>query len=374
MSIQKEPPRSQQPNCPQEPKPPFPYEVQNVRYENKAAGITLAGTLTFPREQGPFPAVILIAGMGPNDRDYTMSNHKLFLVLADYLTRQGIAVLRFDKRGVGQSTGIFDTTLTSADFARDVEAGIAYLKTRPEINAQQIGLVGHSEGGLIASMVAAGSKDVAFVILMAGVLATKIADAVELTALQLRADGASKDFLAYDRALRTQLLSIVTQEPDAAKAKKELFALIEHHWQMLPEATRKEATKLPFAITQENAADTVAMLNSPWYRFYLSYDLTSVLKKLTIPVLAMAGGHDWVASPSIVFPIMKKALKQASNKDFILRELPNLNHWLQTCATGALAEYGMGEETMATVALQTMAKWIEERNKKLLISKKRHKE
>ena len=152
---------------PQEPKKPYPYIEEEVVYENKEAEITLAGTLTLPPGKSSFPAVLLITGSGPQDRDETVYGHYPFLVLADYLTRQGVAVLRVDDRGVGESTGDFSQA-TSEDFASDVLAGIGYLKTRKEINPEQIGLIGHSEGGLIAPMVAIKSPDVAFIILMAG--------------------------------------------------------------------------------------------------------------------------------------------------------------------------------------------------------------
>jgi len=152
---------------PQEPKKPYPYLEEEVFYENKEAKITLAGTLTLPSQEGLFPVVLLITGSGPQDRDEAIAGHRPFLVLADYLTRQGIAVLRVDDRGVGRSTGDFSPA-TSEDFASDVLAGIAYLKTRKEINPKKIGLIGHSEGGIIAPMVAVKSPDVAFIVLMAG--------------------------------------------------------------------------------------------------------------------------------------------------------------------------------------------------------------
>ena len=152
---------------PQEPKKPYPYKQEEVNYENKDAGISLVGTLTLPSGGAPFPVVLLISGSGPQDRNETVFNHRPFLILADYLTRQGIAVLRADDRGVGASTGDFSQA-TSEDFASDALAGIAYLKTRKEIKPEQIGLIGHSEGGIIAPMVAVKSPDLAFIVLMAG--------------------------------------------------------------------------------------------------------------------------------------------------------------------------------------------------------------
>jgi hypothetical protein len=212
----------QQPKRPQDPKPPFPYDIQEVSYENKSAGITLSGTLTLPRAQGPFPAVLLIAGMGPVDRNgegyYGL---KPLLVLADYLTRHGIAVLRFDKRGVGKSTGTFDTTVTCPDLADDVLAGIEFLKSCKTINPHQIGLIGHSEGGLVAAMVTAQSNDVAFVILMSGAVVNQTHSLVEHAAFQLRADGATEHMIQHDGLIRAQILDILKTESDTAKAEKQ---------------------------------------------------------------------------------------------------------------------------------------------------------
>jgi len=177
---------------PQEPKKPYPYKEEEVVYENKEAGITLAGTLTLPRQECPFPAVLLISGSGPQDRNETLLGHRPFLVLADYLTRRGIAVLRVDDRGVGESTGNISQA-TSEDFATDVLAGIEYLKNRKEINPMQIGLIGHSEGGFIAPMVAVQSPDVAFIVLMAGTGLTGEEILYLQGELMARAEGASEE-------------------------------------------------------------------------------------------------------------------------------------------------------------------------------------
>src|SRR5258706_3507588 len=152
---------------PQEPKPPFPYETLEVSFENKPAGATLAGTLTLPKGSGPFPCVVMVTGSGPQDRDEALLGHRPFLGIADHLTRHGIAALRYHDRGVAKSTGTF-ATATSDDFAEDALAAIAFLKTRKEGDAKKLGIAGHSEGGLIAPICAAKSKDVAFIVLLAG--------------------------------------------------------------------------------------------------------------------------------------------------------------------------------------------------------------
>jgi len=352
------------PNRPQEPQPPFAYSIQEVTFENTRDSITLAGTLTLPTKQEQSPAIVLIAGMGPNDRDYTMIDHKMFLVIADYLTKKGIAVLRYDKRGVGQSTGTFDTTLTSKEFAQDALAGIAYLKTRDDINHKQIGLVGHSEGGMIAPMVAEHSQDIAFLVLMAGAFATNIDHIIEHIAMQLKADGATDEMITIDRTIRRKLLEIVIQEKDPAIAANQLRKIIDTYLDSLTEDQKKEAETLPFAIKENNAENLIAIFNSPWYRFFFSYDPTSTLKNNTIPTLTINGDLDFIASSKVILPIVTQALKESENSDFTVLELPNMNHWFQTCKTGAMAEYGTIEETISPEVLQLITQWILDRTKR----------
>lgn len=281
-------------NRPQEPKQPYPYHEEEVTFKNTTANITLAGTLTMPRGHGPFLAVLLISGMGPNERDYAMMGHKLFLVLADHLTRHGIAVLRYDKRGVGKSTGTFDTTITSKNFAEDALAGINYLTTRKEINAKHIGVIGHSEGGLIASMVAAQSPEIAFVVLMAPAIAMSIDDIIEHVALQLRADGASKELIALDGPMRRQMLNIAINEPDYAQAAQQMHTVIAQYLKALPEEI--EAEKFHFAIAKSNAEAVISLFNSPWYRYLLASNPITLLKQIAVPVLAINGSHDFITT------------------------------------------------------------------------------
>ncbi len=360
MSNQKQsaqPELGKQPNRPQEPKPPFPYNEEEVSYANPSAGVTLSGTLTLPCAQQLCPAVLLIAGYGRHDRNVTGMGHNYFLVLADYLTRQGIAVLRVDKRGVGKSTGNYDTA-TSQDFASDVQAGVEYLKARQDINPQQIGLVGLSEGGLIASIVASESSGVAFILLMAPAVLSQVGDLLEMTELQLRADGASEEFIKHDRTLRTAVYSIVKGEPNHAVAQKALRDVIANYLAQLPEAQKSEAEKLPFAFTEAKADTLTKTFNSPWYRFFLAYDPTAVLKRIKIPVLVMNGDRDWIVTPQKAFPVLEQCLKEAGNKDYTMLELPNINHMFQSCNTGALMEYATIEETISPSALKAMSEWI----------------
>lgn len=336
----------------------YAYDVQDVSFENKFAGITLAGTLTIPNGVGPFPAVVLISGMGPADRDCNLMQHKLFLVLAEYLTKRGIAVLRYDKRGICKSTGTFDLTVTSEDLAGDVVAGVQFLKTRKEINTKKIGLIGTSEGGIIAPMVAAESKEIAFIVLLVAASATNVEHILEQVALQLCADGASDVLITKDCEMRRQLLTIVKQETNYERAEKQLRAVVSHYLNDLPENYKTESEKYLFSITKVNVDEVLKFFNSPWHRYYLAHNPADTLKKIKIPVLAISGGLDFIAYSRIVLPLIAQALKEAGNTDFTTIEVPNMNHWLQACKTGAMAEYGATKETIVPIVLTTVADWI----------------
>ncbi|MBA3954615.1 alpha/beta fold hydrolase [Candidatus Dependentiae bacterium] len=335
----------------------FSYDEKEVTYENKSAGITLAGTFTAPSSAEKHPAVLLVSGMGAMDRDGTFYGHKPMLMVADYLTKHGICVLRFDKRGVGKSTGTFDLNVTSNDLANDVLAGIEYLKTCPEVNTKQIGLIGFSEGGFISSMVASRSKDVSFIALMSGAVANDIESMVEQSATQLRFDGASPDIIEKDGAIRKQVLEIVTSQTDALKAEKQLRELLDGYWNQLTEQQKSEANTLLFAFSKPKFDAQISTYNSPWYRFYLGYTTTNALSNISVPVLAINGEFDFMP-PRLIFPIIRNAMNKADNKDHTLLELPNLNHAMKTCKTGSIAEYATLEEAISPRVLQAVTDWI----------------
>jgi pimeloyl-ACP methyl ester carboxylesterase len=324
---------------PQNPTKPYPYHDEDVSYENKVQNVTLAATLTLPPGKGPFTAVVLITGSGPQDRDESLLGHKPFLVLSDYLTRQGVAVLRADDRGTAKSTGNF-ATATTADFATDTEAGIAYLKTRPEINPNKIGLIGHSEGGIIAPMIAARNPDVAFIVMMAGsgvpgdqILVAQV-EAID------ESSGKTHEEAVKAAARQRELLTLVETEKDQAVLEKEL----------------KE--KMTGDVPEAQMGGVIRTLTSPWFRYFLTYDPAIALRKVTCPVLAINGEKDTQVPPAQNLPAIRKALEQAGNKHFEVDELPGLNHLLQTARTGSPAEYAQIEETISPVALDKMAGWI----------------
>ena len=325
---------------PQEPKKPYPYRSEDVVYQNKSApGVELAATLTLPQGKGPFPAVVLITGSGPQDRDEALLGHRPFLVLSDYLTRHGIAVLRADDRGVGKSTGNFSTA-TTADFATDTEAGIVYLKTRSEINQNKIGLIGHSEGGVIAPMIAARNHDVAFIVMMAGTGVPGDAVLAEQTKLILLADGAAPAEAEKQKEAELEITALVKQENNPAALEKQI------------------REKLSGQFTEAQLSASAMQMNSPWMRYFITYDPALALSKVACPVLALNGEKDLQVPPKQNLPAIRKALEAGGNKHFEIVELPGLNHLFQTANTGSPNEYARIDETIAPVALETMANWI----------------
>ena len=337
---------------PQEPKKPYPYYEEEVKYENKAAGITLAGTLTLPDGEGLFPAAILISGSGPQDRDEAIVGHRPFLVLADYLTSQGIAVLRFDDRGVGESEGNF-AMATSEDFATDVLAGIAYLKNREEINTEQIGLIGHSEGGLIAPMVAAHSSDVGFIVLMAGPGLRGEEILYLQGALISKVAGISEEEIIRNRRFNERVYTLIKEEENQGIVAEQLYQILMDYFN---ELSKEEKDKIGDIEAYINVQ--MQSLLSPWFRYFLIYDPSPTLSMVKCPVLVINGEKDLQVPPSENLSAIEKALIEGGNKDFIIKEFPGLNHLFQSAETGSPDEYARIEETISPVVLKYISDWI----------------
>ncbi len=318
-----------------------PYISKDVTFTNHAANVTLAGTLTIPNSTGLFPAVLLISGSGPNTRNETVAGHKIFLTIADYLTRHGIVVLRYDKRGVGKSTGNY-AAATTLSFASDALAGVEYLKTVKQVNSSEIGLIGHSEGAEIAPITADRSRDVAFLVMLGGPGVPGYKIILSQLALIDRASGVKKSSVDSALAIESRLLEIVRTEKDSAMAASRLKEIL----------VKEE--KQPSA-----AADAaVAELLSPWYREFLSYDPRPALQKVKCPVLALWGSKDLQVPPAENMPAVRKALREGGNRDFEVVELKGLNHLFQTAKTGSPLEYGMIKEGVSPRALRTITDWI----------------
>ena len=320
---------------PQTPTKPYPYREVEARYDNPTrAGVKLAGTLTLPSGTGPFPAVLLITGSGPQDRDETILEHKPFLVVADDLTRRGIAVLRVDDRGTGGSTGAGQAD-TSVDYASDVDAGLAWLKARSDIDPKRVGLIGHSEGAVIAPMVAAHDPSVAFLVLWAPPAVRGREVVVEQVRGLTLAAGAPPEAVARSVAVQGAILDAIMAAPD-------------------PKAALEEGTKVARAAGIEPSQ--LQSMVRPWYRYFLAHDPKGPLGAVRVPVLALLGGKDIQVTPEQNLEPLRAAL--VSNPKAEIAVLANLNHLFQTAKTGTVDEYGQIEETVAPVALKKIGDWV----------------
>ncbi|SMG12034.1 hypothetical protein SAMN05661096_00462 [Marivirga sericea] len=344
-------------NRPQNPEEPFYYLSKEITFENEAAGIKLAGTLTMPAEGNRFPAVVLISGSGPQDRNEALLGHKPFLVLSDYLTRQGIAVLRFDDRGTAESGGDFNKA-TSADFKTDVAAAVEYLKNRDEIDLDHIGLIGHSEGGLIASMLAAESKDVAFVILMAGpgIRGDKLL--LKQAELIGKAAGMSDADLRKAREFNQGAYDIVVNTINEKTVKEDLKKYLEESVAKNPELASANGLKEQVFVDQ-----ILSQLTSPWMIFFMNYDPAEALRKVNVPLLAIIGEKDLQVPADLNLKAIEKALEAGGNEHYTVKKMPDLNHLFQEAETGAPIEYASIEQTIAPEALNLMSSWILEQLK-----------
>ncbi len=296
------------PPRPQEPKEPYPYLSEDLTFAGGAVGVTLSGTLTRPKEGTRFAAVVLVSGSGPQDRNEELAFHKPFLVWAHTITRAGIAVLRYDDRGTAKSTGSFRGA-TSKDFAMDAASAVAYLRTRKDIDAAKIFVMGHSEGGVIAPMVAAEDTKIAGIVLLAGTAITG------------------------ERILARQLPDLgraagLNEEQAAANAKLGLEKIM-----------------------KEKATD-------PWMAFFWDYDPVPAIKKVKCPVLALNGELDRQVNAKENLAAMELAFRESGNKQTTIKALPNLNHLFQTAKTGSGQEYGNVEETVSPIALEEVTKWL----------------
>ena len=323
-----------------------------MTFENAQAKITLSGTLTLPAKEGNYPAVILITGSGPQNRDGEGAGHKPFLVISDYLTKKGIAVLRYDDRGFGQSTGDFKSG-TSLDFSTDVESAVNYLKTRSEINQDKIGLIGHSDGGMIAPMVAAKSRDVAFIVLLAGPGIQGAKLLVMRQELLAKAMGLSPAEVQESIKWNEKTFEIVSRSKDPQTIKADLTNYVKENPPNIP------SRFIPQGMTREQFfAAGIDELTSPWFIYFLNYDPVPTLEKVTCPVLALNGAKDAQVPSQENLTAISVALKNGGNENVTIKELPNLNHSFQECKTFSLMEHGTLDQTFSPVALAEISNWV----------------
>lgn len=344
---------------PQTPKPPFNYRSEDVEYDNSKRTVHLAGTLTYPSAGSNFPAAILISGSGQQDRDVTLMGHKPFAVIADHLTKLGFAVLRVDDRGKGKSTGEVQKA-TSADFANDVITSLNYLKSRREINPNKIGLIGHSEGGLIAAIVAAERKDIHFVILLAGP-GIKGADLLEEQGEQISfTSGISKEAVAAYKPFYRKLIDLSASGTDSATlAVKAREAL--HAWKAGTDPKIVQEMGFADRATTEMIFDNlIPTFATPWMQFFLASDPAPLLEKTSAKLLALNGEKDIQVLPLSNTEGIKRALQKSSSPKYDVKVLPGLNHLFQKCTQCSVGEYGMLDESFSTTALAEMAAWLQQ--------------
>ncbi|MBF6174198.1 alpha/beta hydrolase family protein [Nocardia blacklockiae] len=324
---------------PQEPKPPFPYLSEDVTFPSGA--LTVAGTLTLPTGPGPYPAAVLITGSGPQDRNEELLGHKPFLLLADTLTRAGYAVLRTDDRGVGGTGGALDRA-SYQDLADDVVAGMRFLRGRPDIDKDRIGLLGHSEGGYLAPLVAARpDSGVAFVIMMAGPAATGADVLMEQNRVELAATGASVEE-TRDRVEFLSTLTTLVRSGDTEQVRRYL--------------TERNAQRPPDRRLSPGEIDEFSSL---YFASLITYDPAPALSALRMPVLAFYGGKDWQVPPAQSEPLARQQL--AADPDADIHVFDGLNHLMQPADTGNPAEYPAIETTIAPEVLDYVTGWLTQR-------------
>jgi pimeloyl-ACP methyl ester carboxylesterase len=353
-------------NRPQTPMPPFPYKSEDVEYDNANKSIHFGATFTVPLPEpntdnikAPvYTTVLLITGSGQQDRDENIFDHKSFAVIADYLTRQGIAVLRVDDRGKGKTTGNFMTS-TSADFALDVEAGINYLKTRKDVDTFNIGLVGHSEGGMIAPIVASRRKDIGFIVLLAGP-GIKISELMEQQSVDVATtSGMLKKYVEKYRLLYRQLVGTIINETDSVKAFNRSVEVF-NEWQKNKSIFLVGRTT---GVTDEKSKTSflkgmVRQLSSPWFSYFMKFDPADYITRVSCPVLALNGEKDIQVAAKPNLAGIKAALQKNNNSHVITMEMPGLNHLFQHCKKCSVDVYGDLEETFDMVTLKIIGNWI----------------
>jgi pimeloyl-ACP methyl ester carboxylesterase len=349
--------KAEKPIRPQEPKKPYPYFSEDTTFKNTEAGINLAGTLTLPGTESKHPAVVLISGSGPQNRDEELMGHKPFLVLADHLTRNGIAVLRFDDRGTGESGGDFSKA-TSFDFATDAKAAIDYLKTRKEINSAKIGLMGHSEGGLVAPLVASQFPgEVDFIVLLAGPGLPGSEIIMMQQQLIGKASGLPNEQLKLAVSTNKQIFDLIHKSNDSESLRTEVSNL-------LNEIVAEHPEIVPGGMENDQFVDMqLSQLLSPWMLNFLIYNPAVALEKVRCPVLALNGEKDLQVPPKENLEKIRETLEKAGNQNVTTIELKGLNHLFQESETGLPTEYGQIEQTMSPIALNAITDWIKKQVK-----------
>lgn len=347
------------PKRPQTPVPPFPYLSTDVLYQNKDKSITYGGTVTRPAGSGPFPALLLLTGSGPQNRDEEIFGHRPFAVIADYLTKRGYLVLRTDDRGVGQTTGD-RTTATSHDFAIDAMAGLNYLQSLPEVDQTKIGLLGHSEGGMVAQIVAAQRKDVDFLILLAAP-GEKIIDLMtDQNKAILASMGLPAPVAQHYLELYKPLVTAIAYAASDTAAYTAATNLVSEWVKKTPADVVAATTGIRNDESKEQFINRfVRETGSPWFRYFIRYNPAPLLQKIGAKVLALNGDKDIQVLSSTNLPALKSALQKSGAKTVTAVEMKGLNHLFQHCQKCTIAEYAELEETIAPEVLESIGNWLD---------------
>jgi len=339
---------------PQTPKPPYPYESENIRFHNTEADLKLAGTITIPKGEGPFPMAILVSGSGPQDRNSEILDHRPFHVIADHLTRNGIAVLRYDDRGVKNSEGFFSKS-TSADFATDAAAAVAYAHTLDKVNPEKIGIIGHSEGGLIAPKVAADYENLDFIVSIAG----PAVPITELMALQNKLIFEKLGMTAEGGQTMQEKLPIIYSIVNQDKEPKELFDTLIQEVKRMYNSLSEEDQQLLGKNSSAYYTAISSSLFTPWFRYFLAYDPGPSWQKVTCPVLAINGSEDIQVDADQNLTAIQKNLDIAENENYRIEKLEGFNHLMQECKTCSIREYALIETTFAPSVLELITEFIQ---------------
>ncbi|MBA2250198.1 MAG: alpha/beta fold hydrolase [Chitinophagaceae bacterium] len=349
---------------PQTPKPPYAYNSDDVEYDNADKTLHYGATITTPKGAGPFPAILLITGSGAQNRDEEILGHKPFAVIAHYLTTRGYIVLRVDDRGMGKSSQ-GSLSATTADFAKDVNTSLNYLKNRKDVNINHLGMIGHSEGGMIAPMVATQRNDIDFIIMLAGP-GEKISKLMEdqNAAIMLSA-GMSKEMTDAYIKLYHNLIPVIVQAKNPEEAKIKLYKEVGAWRKTTPQNIVMATTGITNDSLQRQFVNAFASsLGAPWYKYFLQFDPSIYLTKLHCKVLALNGDKDIqvISQPNLA--AIKAALKKSKSPAYVVKEMPGLNHLFQHCKKCTVKEYGELEETFSPEVLQIMGDWLNENVKK----------
>lgn len=335
---------------PQEPKPPFEYEEIVTSFVPAASGNKMAGTITKPQGPGPFPAVVLVSGSGPQNRDGELFGHKPFWVMADYLTGQGIVVFRYDERGVGESEGDL-TQATSYDLKEDAAGALAHLRKFPYVDQTKVGVIGHSEGGMIGWMLAAEDATLNFLVALAAPVVPIDEFMAQQTLDVLKVSGASQEVIEQRLDLNKKVYAAVKNTEKLAYLEQNLEAMLREHLLTLGlegEALNEETTAIMQAF-----APTI----TPWFFEFMRFSAQPFIQRIQIPVFAAFAGNDIQTNATVNGQALRELTSEQGDL-FRIVTYPGLNHLFQTAETGGVAEYATNSETFNEKVMEEIAEWI----------------